>query len=127
MQVSGGRGFAIPINQAKQISDQIVARQASAIVHIGPTAFIGILTNSSRTANGGAAVAGVVPDSPADRAGIQTGDTITSLDGTTVADAGAIGALMIPHHPGDSARIGWVDGNGRNHSTTITLSQGPPA
>jgi S1-C subfamily serine protease len=127
MQVSGGRGFAIPINQAKQIGDQIVARQASAIVHIGPTAFIGILTNSSRTANGGAAVAGVVPDSPADRAGIQTGDTITSLDGTTVADAGAIGALMIPHHPGDSARIGWVDGNGGSHSTTITLGQGPPA
>jgi S1-C subfamily serine protease len=127
LQASGGRGFAIPIDQAKQISDQIIARQASAIVHIGPTAFIGILTNGNRTASGGAAVAGVVPDSPADQAGIQTGDAITSLDGTTVADAGAIGALMIPHHPGDRTRIGWVDGNGRSHSATITLGEGPPA
>jgi S1-C subfamily serine protease len=127
MQVSGGRGFAIPINQAKQIGDQIVAGQSSAIIHIGRTAFIGILTNSSTTANGGAAVAGVVPDSPAERAGIQTGDVITTLDGTSVADAGAIGALMIPHHPGDPARLGWVDGNGQSHSATITLAEGPPA
>jgi S1-C subfamily serine protease len=68
-----------------------------------------------------------VPDSPADRAGIRTGDIITSLDGSSVANAGAIGALMIPHHPGDAARIGWVDFRGRNHSTTITLAEGPPA
>jgi S1-C subfamily serine protease len=128
MQASGGRGFAIPINQAMSIANKIIGNQPSDIIHIGPTAFIGILTNADRSSGvQGAPVAGVVSGSPAERAGIVTGDVITSVDGSTVGSDTVIGSLMIPHHPGDTIKISWINGNGRGFSTNITLAEGPPA
>ena len=38
----GGEGYAIPINQALSVAQQIDQGQASATVHIGPTAFLGV-------------------------------------------------------------------------------------
>ena len=127
LQNSGGRGFAIPINAAIEIANKIINGQSSSLIHIGPTAFLGILTNSKSASTGGASVADVVPNSPADRAGIRPGDTIATFDGSAIDDVGVIGELMIPHHPGDSARVRWVDTNGNSHEATVTLASGPPA
>lgn len=127
MQVSGGRGYAIPINAAMEIANKIINGQGSTLIHIGATAFLGILTNAKTTTTDGATVAGVVPNSPAQRAGIVPGDVITTFDGSTVDSISAIGALMIPHHPGDSARVRWVDTSGGSHQVTVTLAEGPPA
>jgi S1-C subfamily serine protease len=71
------QGFAIPINEAVTIARQIEAGTASATVHIGRTGLIGvqILQATQAAANGvpagsGAAVAGVLPSSPAANAGL---------------------------------------------------------
>jgi S1-C subfamily serine protease len=126
-QVTGGRGYAIPIKQAMSIANEITAGRGSATIHIGPTAFLGVLTTSSTNGPAGAGVVGVVPDSPADSVGIETGDIIVSMDGSTVDSPTTIGQLMVPHHPNDSARIGWLDRLGRGHEATVTLATGPPA
>ena len=66
--------FAIPINEAVSIADQIEAGTGSATVHIGPTGFLGVQITSADSAaqNGipagtGAYVAGTLPGSPASK------------------------------------------------------------
>ncbi len=125
-QASGGRGYAIPINAAMTLANQIIAGHASDTIHIGSTAFLGVQTQAQQGVSG-ASVAGVVSGSPAAGAGIAVGDVITSLDGSTVDSPTRIGALMVSHHPGDTVSVGWVDRDGTRHEKTVTLVEGPPA
>src|SRR5262249_41480143 len=91
---SGSAGFAVPIDQALPIARQIESGHGSSSVHVGPTAFIGVEISSFGSQGGsddygygdgsavsGATVGGVVDGAPAQQAGLQGGDVITSLDG----------------------------------------------
>lgn len=88
--VSGGQGigFAIPINLAKEVSEQLKAQGRVVRGFIG--AGIQSLTPSLRTAlelpqdSSGAIVSSLVPDGPAKLAGLKVGDVITSVAGTPV-------------------------------------------
>lgn len=133
-QASGGQGFAIPINQAVSVARQIQAGKASAAVHIGPTAFLGVQVTGSSRGNGsgngsgsgsGAVVAGVVQGSPADDAGLSRGDVIVSVDGTTIDTPSALTDALIGHHPGDRVTIGWVDQSGQSQRQSVRLTTGP--
>jgi len=124
---SGGDGFAIPINQAMTIAKQIQAGNASATVHIGATAFLGVQTRGGRGAQGigGAPVSGVVSGSPAESAGLARGDVIQSLNAKAVDSATTLTTLLDAQHPGDKVSVGWVDANGQSHTATVTLATGP--
>src|SRR5262249_46784674 len=63
-------GYAIAINHALTVAKQIAAMQASTLVHIGPTAFIGL---NVQNGTGGIAVGGIVAGSPAESAGLAAG------------------------------------------------------
>jgi S1-C subfamily serine protease len=126
--------FAIPINEATSIVNQIEAGDGSSTVHIGATGFLGVevMSASSAAAQGvqegsGAAVQGVLPGSVAGGAGITGGDVITSIDGHAVTSPESLQAQMEQHHPGDRVTIGWVDQAGQSHSATVTLASGPAA
>jgi S1-C subfamily serine protease len=128
------QAFAIPINEALSIANQITAGTASSTVHIGPTGFLGVavMSASNAAADGmqpgtGAALAGLVPGSPASRAGLAAGDVIVSVDGHRVASPSALQSALELHHPGDSVSIGWTDQAGQTHSATIVLATGPAA
>jgi S1-C subfamily serine protease len=125
-QSGSTQGFAIPINHAVSVARQIMAGQASGTVHIGPAALIGVEVQSQPTGSG-AQVVGVQAGSPADQAGIATGDTIVSLGGQTVDSPTTLRNLMVRRHPGDSVQIGWVDASGVSHSATVKLITGPAA
>jgi S1-C subfamily serine protease len=124
-RTTGNEGFAIPINQAMTVASQIAAGQASATVHLGPTAFLGVQT--SATGGSGASVAAVVPDSPAAQAGIAQGDVITAIDGTPIGSATDLTTALTGHHPGDQVTVHWTDGSGRAHSAPVRLATGPAA
>jgi S1-C subfamily serine protease len=149
-QTSANQGFAIPINQAKAIANQILSGHGTATTHVGKTAFLGVeLASSSSQSNSGgffgnssgsnsgangsgandsgAAVAEVVSGGPAAQAGLAAGDTITSVDGTSVDSSSSIAAALVGHHPGDRIQIGWVDSSGQSHTATVHLGSGPPA
>lgn len=141
-QTPGGTGFAIPINSALAIANEIRAGNASESVHIGPTGMLGVTVVSARetaspygggdpsgsgAADSGAAVARVASGSSADRLGLAPGDVIVSLDGQRVDSPNTLVTLVGRHHPGDQVPIGWVDGSGQHHEESVALTPGPPA
>ena len=128
------QAFAIPINQAKSIADQIEAGTSSTTVHIGPTGLLGvqILSANSAAASGiqtgaGANVAGVVAGTPAAGAGLTQGDVIVSVDGQSVSSPEQLQSALGQHHPGDSVTIGWQDQTGQTQSASVVLANGPAA
>ena len=130
---SGGRttgatdGYAVPINQAMQIGQDIRDGKSSATIHIGESAFLGIQVAGSAGTNNGVRIAGTVAGSAAAKAGLKAGDRITALDGQAVTTNASLRALIAPHHPGDTVRISWVDSAGKTHTTDVTFGSGPVA
>ncbi len=104
---------------------------ASSTIHIGTTAFLGVEIDAAaqgygNAASSGATVAGVITSSPAQEAGLSAGDVITSVNGDAVDGATGLSGLLEPDKPGDTVTIGWTDTSGLTHTTTVTLSSGPP-
>jgi S1-C subfamily serine protease len=129
------QGFAIPINKALSIASQIESGRGSSTVHVGPTAYLGVLISTSNSSTSpypggdsntsGALISGVVSGSPAATAGLSQGDVITSIDGHSVTSASDLTALLQQYKPGDSVQVGWTDSSAAAHTTTITLGSGP--
>jgi S1-C subfamily serine protease len=143
---SGGDGYAIPIAQATAIANQIVAGGGGSDVHVGATAFLGVLiTPTSGNGQGssgapggglgqspggaaqGAGVSGVLSGGTAQSAGIAQGDVITSLNGQSVTSASDLTKLVGGLRPGQHVELGWVDTSGQAHTQTVDLGSGPPA
>jgi S1-C subfamily serine protease len=128
-QTTGTEGFAIPVNSAMAIAKKIESGQASASVHIGPTAFLGVQVSSSRLGSSpsGAVIGEVLSSAPAASVGLAAGDVITSLGGHAVGSAPALTTLMQRHHPGDRVQVDWTDSAGNRHSAIVQLATGPAA
>ena len=129
-------GYAIPIGTALAIADQIQSGHPSPTITLGYPAFLGVQVSAPATTRyrsaspatvGGAAVSAVIPGTPADRAGLTAGDTITGIDGTTIGTAEALTAALAGHTPGQDVTITWIDPAGATHSTSLTLAAGPAA
>ncbi len=118
------QGYAIPINEAMKIADQIEDGKASDTVHIGESAMLGVsvVSNGDTT---GAVVGDVLANGKADEAGIEAGDVITSFAGKTVESPDTLSSLLNEQHPGDKVEVGWVDQTGQQHKETIELITGP--
>jgi len=116
-------GYAIAIDKVRAIAKQIETGTASAVVHIGETAFIGV---DLRDTPSGVVVADIVPGTPAEQAGLQQGDVITSLDGTPISTSADLRTALFPHHPGDTVTLGYTDPAGVAQTASITLASGPP-
>jgi S1-C subfamily serine protease len=117
-------GYAIPINRARSIVTQIVSGKASATVHVGATAFLGISAASSGTP--GAVVASVVPGSAAAAAGLEPGDLITAVDRTKIASPAAVTRIIMTKKPGTTLTIAYVDTSGTSRTVRVKLGSGPP-
>ena len=127
-QDSSTQGFAIPIDTALSVANQIEAGQASSTVHIGATAFLGLeIASSDQQGSSGVALAGAASGTPAAAAGLAQGDVITSLGGQSVSTGTDIQNILVGHHPGDKISIGWTDSSGQSQTATVTLASGPTA
>jgi S1-C subfamily serine protease len=130
--------FAITNNDAATVVAQICSGYTTDKVHIGPTAMLGVQVNDSATAttvpggganapaSSGATVITVEPNSAAASAGIKTGDTITSINGKSIANSNALHVALTLYHPNDRINVRWVDTAGARHTAAVKLGVGPP-
>lgn len=117
------RSYAIPIDVAMGVVDQVRSGTASDTVRVGPTPVLGItVTTHAR----GAEVLWVSLWSPAEDAGMEVGDVITAMDGRPVASSQELTALMMLRGPGDTIELTWIDREGITHDARIVLEEGPP-
>ena len=119
-------GYAIPIDAALTIVDQINSGVETDSVSIGAPAFLGVQIATTQTA-GGVVIGGVIAGTPAATAGLAEGDTITAVDGTAVSTSDALTALIATYEPGDSITLTYTTAAGAAQQATITLMEGPAA
>jgi S1-C subfamily serine protease len=128
-RTTGGEGYAIPIATVLRIARQIEAGHRTSNVHVGPTALLGVSLAGAQGfagSRGGAVVNGVSPSSPAAKAGLGSGDVITSVAGRRVRSSTALRALMVRLTPGQLVRVVWIDPFSGRTSARVRLASGPP-
>jgi S1-C subfamily serine protease len=118
-------GYAVPINQAMQIAQDIRDGKVSDAIHLGSSAFLGVQVSGQST--GGVVLKGVVDGSAAAEAGLAAGDTITRVDGQRISSAKDLKAALAPQRPGDTVSVTWTDASGSTQTADVTLDAGPVA
>ena len=109
-----GIGFAIAIDIAIVVAEQLVAGNDVEL------AALGVATIPNSTGEGGAIVREIAPSSAADRAGLEVGDRILSIDGIPILEPGDLFAEIVTHRPGESAEIEFSRSS-QLHSITVEL------
>lgn len=126
--VHGGEGFAIPIDRAMMIANQIRAGMPAPSIHLGDTAFIGVAIADAAPFRGGppgAVIRQVLPGTPARAAGLVSGDVITAVDGFPVGAAADLSNIMDQRRPGDTIVLTWIDRGGNTRSAPVVVAKGP--
>lgn len=118
--------FAVPIDRAMSVFAQVRSGRSTESVHVGPSAFLGVRVGSSPAA-AGVVVLDVTAGSPADRAGISSGDVITAFAGHRPWISTDLGDAVRALSPGTKVTVEWVDLTGVPRRATVTLGSGPPA
>jgi len=124
---SVGIGFAIPINTAKQVADDLIAGRPVSHPYIGvlgQTVSQSIAQRYNLPVSQGAYVTRVVPGSPADKAGIKAGDIIVGIDGKPVKSMDDVIARVRTHGVGDKVSVTYYSG-GSKKTTQLTLAEKP--
>ncbi|WP_454754599.1 trypsin-like peptidase domain-containing protein [Cupriavidus necator] len=122
-----GLSFAIPINPAMRIAQQLVASSHVKRGHLG----VGVqdVDQDLAEAFGLPAVAGalidlVEPDSPAAQAGVKVGDVIVQIGDARVADAMALAMAVSDLRPGSNSRLQLVR-NGVLQTVAVVIGAPP--
>ncbi len=122
-----GIGFAVPINAAKSLANEIVLHGATTRPWLGITG-INITPEAAEhyglPVDRGVFVTDVEPDSPADRANIEKGDVISKFDDREVASVEELQDAMQQKSPGDRARLAIMRGTERKN-VGVTLKRTP--
>ena len=108
-----GLGFAIPINTAKRIAEELISTGDS------KTPIIGVVLNTAYTGQG-AEISEITPGGPAQEAGFRVGDVITGFNGRQVADSTELVVAIRSYAPGEQIEI-TVSRNGQSSTIPLTL------
>ena len=125
-----GIGFAIPVNVAKQVIDEIIDNGHVSYGWLGVS--IGDLGELMRSDLGigdteGSMVFSIVRDSPADATGILPGDFITTMGGRAVNDSADLTVLVGHLKPGEIQTVDLIrDGRPTSRDAKITVRDDTP-
>jgi putative serine protease PepD len=121
-----GLGFAIPVDIAKTISNEIISTGRVSHSYFGVQT-LPIPPDAAAQAGlkGGLFVAGVVPGGPAAKAGLQQGDVITEINGETATTNVQLQELTLTKQPGDTVTIGYTRDGATGKKATVTLGSQP--
>jgi putative serine protease PepD len=116
-----GIGFAIPVDSAMRIADQLITRGSVDHAYLG----LQVAPFPPQTADrSGLYVLAVTPGGPAQGAGLRPGDVVTAVDGTVVADADDLDVISVTRSPGDRVRLTYRRG-GTSADADVTLTGRP--
>ncbi len=124
-------GFSIAIDSVEELIDDLKAGGGDLTPNTPVPGFTTVDVSSPDlpqefkdqfgiTAEQGAIVGSVVPDSSAAKAGIQVGDVVVAFDGTKVTGSAQLTKLVREHKPGDQVTV-EVERRGEPRSFTITI------
>jgi len=118
-------GFAIPISNAGAIIDQLRSGRQPAFLGVrSENLDVAKAAGRSVAVDRGAFVTNVVSGSPADVAGLRTGDVVVRIDNKAVDSAAQLGSVVRQYRPGDKVTV-VVNRDGTELSVEATLSEGP--
>jgi putative serine protease PepD len=110
-----GIGFAVPSNTVKSIVSQLLT--SGNVKH----AYLGVRISSAQN---GLQVVEVNAGTPAGKAGLQTGDVITRVDGNKVTDASELTQAIDAKRPGTKISVTYLR-DGSTHTASVTLGVRP--
>ncbi|MEA2716981.1 MAG: hypothetical protein QOI99_1298 [Actinomycetota bacterium] len=125
---TGGFGFAVPIDLARSVADQLIANGRVTGVWLGVQGGdLDWVDASGLEVAGGAVVGEVKSASPAERAGLAAGDVIVGLDGQAVTSMGHLVVALRQHGPGDAVRLDVMRDQQRMSMTVVLVERPAPA
>ena len=122
-----GIGFAIPINLARNVMEQILktGKVSRGYIGIAPQEVTRDIAKGFGNPDlKGVAIAQVEPGTPAERAGLQVGDVITAVNGSPVSDVNQFRLQVAGMAPGTKVDLKIVR-NGHDQNANLTLAELP--
>ncbi len=122
-----GIGFAIAMNSAKPIAQQLVStgKAVHPFLGISYTALTPSIARQLGVQDGtGVVVMQVMPNSPADKAGLKARDVIREIDGQKITDETTLGRVLNTHKPGDTVTL-TVQRGSQTMQVKVTLAERP--
>ncbi|MFF9069382.1 S1C family serine protease [Streptomyces sp. NPDC014891] len=118
-----GLGFAIPVNQAKNVAQQLIRTGKPVYPVIGATVNMQEQGEGATIASqGSGGTPSVTPNGPAAKAGLKAGDVITGFGGHPIDSGPSLISEIWTHKPGDQVKITY-ERDGRTAEATVTLGE----
>jgi putative serine protease PepD len=116
-----GLGFAIPVNQAKRVAEELINTGRATHPVIGVTLDMGYTGDGARVGTKGDAGGGppVTAGGPGAKAGVKAGDVITAVDGQRVHSGEELIVKTRAHRPGDRLRLTLTRGGAEKKVTLV--------
>ena len=111
-----GLGFAIPVDQAKRIADELI--QNGTASH----ASLGVQVGNDAGADG-AKIVDVTSGGAASAAGLPSGVIVTKVDDRVIGSADALVAAVRSKAPGDQVTLTYLDPSGKPQTVQVTLGK----
>ncbi|WP_445526461.1 trypsin-like peptidase domain-containing protein [Streptomyces cyslabdanicus] len=116
-----GLGFAIPVNQARRVAEELINHGKASHPVIGVTLDMNYAGDGARVgAKGADGGPPVTPGGPGAKAGITAGDVITAVDGQRVHSGEELIVKTRAHRPGDRLEL-TVERDGRARKVSLVL------
>jgi putative serine protease PepD len=114
-----GIGFAIPVNEARSIADQLIASGKATHPYLGVSSKDGVVKDGSAK-RAAAVLTNVVSGTPADKAGLQANDAIIAVDGNSIDGSLSLVAQVRERQVGDKATVTILrDGQRKDLEATL--------
>ncbi|MGN0302065.1 MAG: S1C family serine protease [Anaerotardibacter sp.] len=120
---SSGVGFAIPVDYAIGIAQQLIERKTPSHAQLGVSLYTVNSANAAQydlDVTSGAYITSVVSGSGADNAGLKEGDVITKIDSSKIESSSDATMVIRSHNPGDQITVTYYR-DGAEKTATVTL------
>lgn len=115
-----GLGFAIPVNQAKRVAEELINTGRATHPVIGVALDMGYSGDGARVKSENSGDPAVSPGGPGDKAGIRPGDVIKKVDGAAVHSGPELIVKIRSHRPGDPLAL-TVERDGKERDVRLVL------